>query len=300
MWFKNLHVYRLDAFQLDAAQLEERLRSQVFNASSTLEKQRYGWIAPRGEAQLVHAVAGHYLLAFRSEKKLLPASVVNQVARERALDIETQQGYKPGRKQMREIKEAVTDELLPRAFSVWRDTAAWIDPTRGRLVIDAASSTRCDEIMQFLSKALDGQGARLLQTQVSPTSAMTGWLADDMAPAGFSIDQEAELRSPTQSKATVRYVRHTVEADDVRRHIERGKLCTRLALTWADRVSFVLTETLAIKRVTPLDVIQENTDVAAGDEAERFDNEFTLMTGELSQMIDALVDVLGGEKKAAP
>ena len=29
-------------------------------------------------------------------------------------------------------------------------------------------------------------------------------------------------------------------------------------MTWADRVSFVLTEGLDIKRVTPLDVLREN------------------------------------------
>jgi len=34
----------------------------------------------------------------------------------------------------------------------------------------------------------------------------------------------------------------------VRRHIAAGKQCTRLALTWADRVSFVLTESLAVDR----------------------------------------------------
>lgn len=33
----------------------------------------------------------------------------------KAQEIEEQQVYKPGRKHMREIKEAVTDELPPRA-----------------------------------------------------------------------------------------------------------------------------------------------------------------------------------------
>ncbi len=37
----------------------------------------------------------------------------------------------------------------------------------------------------------------------------------------------------------------------VRRHIQSGKQCTRLAMTWADRVSFVLTESLDVKRIAP-------------------------------------------------
>ncbi len=299
MWFKNLQVYRLASFNFDHAQLDEKLRPLMFQPTNSLEKQRFGWVAPCGGEELVHSVGGHYLLAFRSEKKLLPASVITQVARERAQEIEEQQGYKPGRKQMREIKEAVTDELLPRAFSVWRDTRIWIDPAKERLVIDAGSLTRCDEVMQLLSKSLEGVGCQLLQTLQTPVGAMTAWLADDEAPYGFTIDQEAELQSPTQSKATVRYVRHTVDAEDVQRHIEQGKQCTRLALTWADRVSFVLTDSFALKRIAPLDVIQESMDGTAADEAERFDNDFTLMTGELSQMLDALIAALGGEKPEA-
>src|SRR5690606_8602669 len=134
------------------------------------------------------------------------------------------------------------------------DTLVWIDPKANLLVIDAASSAKCDEVMQLLNKSVERLGARPLHTTESPVAAMTNWLASDEAPAGFTVDQDTELRSSAQSKATVRYVRHAVEADDVRRHIAAGKQCTRLALTWADRVSFVLTENLSVKRVTPLDV----------------------------------------------
>lgn len=301
MWFKNLQLYRLSTpFTLDAAELDDKLAPLAYEPGSTLDMQRQGWVPPREGGTLVHSVGGQFLISLRSEKKLLPASVVNQVAKARAQEIEEQQGFKPGRKQMREIKEAVTDELLPRAFSIWRDTLVWIDPKANLLVIDAASSAKCDEVMQLLNKSVDRLGARPLQTTESPVTAMTNWLASDEAPAGFTVDQDTELRSSAQSKATVRYVRHAVEADDVRRHIAAGKQCTRLALTWADRVSFVLTENLSVKRVTPLDVLKENTDSGASDEAERFDADFALMTGELGRMLDDLTQALGGEKGDAP
>src|SRR5690606_19915550 len=164
----------------------------------------------------------------------------------------------------------------------------------------AASSAKCDEVMQLLNKSVERLGARPLQTVDSPVTAMTNWLASDEAPAGFTVDQDTELRSSAQSKATVRYVRHAVEADDVRRHIAAGKQCTRLALTWSDRISFVLTENLSIKRVTALDVLKESGDSSATDEAERFDADFALMSGELSRMLDDLVEALGGEKGDTP
>jgi recombination associated protein RdgC len=79
--------------------------------------------------------------------------------------------------------------------------------------------------------------------------------------------------------------------------VQAGKQCTRLALTWADRVSFTLTEGLDIKRVSPLDVLKEGQDSTARNDAEQFDSDFTLMTGELSRMIADLVEALGGERK---
>jgi len=83
----------------------------------------------------------------------------------------------------------------------------------------------------------------------------------------------------------------------VRRHIQSGKQCTRLAMTWADRISFVLTEGLDVKRVAPLDVLKEGNDNMATNDDEKFDSDMMLMTGELAKMLAELVEALGGEKK---
>lgn len=83
----------------------------------------------------------------------------------------------------------------------------------------------------------------------------------------------------------------------MRRHIQSGKQCTRLAMTWADRVSFVLTESLDVKRVAPLDVLKENPDAATQNDDEKFDSDMTLMTGEVAKLLAELVDSLGGEKR---
>jgi recombination associated protein RdgC len=132
----------------------------------------------------------------------------------------------------------------------------------------------------------------------SPASAMTGWLAADEAPTNFSIDQDTELRASGESRAAIRYVKHSIDADDVRRHIGYGKHCTRLALTWADRVSFVLTESLDIRRIAPLDLMNENGDALGQTDDERFDADFVLMTGELAKLLSDLLLSLGGERKA--
>ena len=298
MWFKNLQIYRLPApWAMAPEQLEESLAPQTFQPCSSLDMITQGWVSPRDNGMLVHTVNRQMLIQLGTEKKLLPASVINQVSKAKAAEIEEQQGFKPGRKQMREIKEDVTDELLPRAFSIRSNTRVWIDPINGWLVVDAGTAGKADEVLKLLLKSIAKFPLETLRVVQSPVGAMTGWLVADEAPGGFTVDQDTELRSTTESKATVRYVRHTLEAEDVRRHIESGKQCTRLAMTWADKISFVLTESLTIKRIAPLDVIKEGDDGMTKNDDERFDSDMMLMTGELAKMLKDLVEALGGEMK---
>lgn len=295
MFFKNLQIYRLPArWAMTAAVLEQALAPQQFTPATSMDLVRQGWAAPRGaDAPLVHAVGGQFLLQLKTEKKLLPSTVVNQVAAARALEMEEAQGFLPGKKAMKELKERVTDELLPRAFAILSTTAVWIDPVNGWLVVDAASPSKADEVIKLLLKSVDKLPLESLRVMRSPVGAMTEWLQADESPAGFTVDQDAIMRATGESKAQVAYKRHTLEADDIRRHIAAGKQCTRLAMTWNDKISFVLDESLAIKSVKALDILRECAIGEAADE--RFDSDFTLMTGELAKMLAHLVEALGGE-----
>ncbi|RXZ36478.1 recombination-associated protein RdgC [Oxalobacteraceae bacterium CAVE-383] len=296
MWFKNLQIYRLPApWKITPDQLAAAIATQAFTPCSSLELLSQGWVSPRNNGMFVHTVNRQMMILLGTEKKLLPASVINQVTKARAAEIEEQQGFAPGRKQMRELKEDVTDELLPRAFSIQSSTWVWIDPVNGWLVIDAGNAGKAEEVLKLLIKAIDKFPLETLRTVLSPVTAMTGWLASDEAPSGFTVDQDTELRSTGEGKATVRYVRHALEADDVRRHIESGKQCTRLAMTWNDKISFVLTEGLTVKRIAPLDVLKEDSEGSTRNDDERFDSDMMLMTGELHQMLTALIDALGGQ-----
>ncbi|WP_087723358.1 recombination-associated protein RdgC [Pandoraea sp. PE-S2T-3] len=298
MWFRNLQIFRISDWTLSTERLNELLQKQAFREPSAMELHTTGWSSPREGGELAHVVNRQILLALRTEKKLLPASVINQVTRAKAADLEEQQGFKPGRKQMKELKEQVTDELLPRAFGIRRDTRVWIDPVNRWLVIDAASPTKADEVRSLLLKTLDIT-LENIELNEAPVAVMTSWLAGNEAPGGFTVDQDVELRSNTDEKAAVRYVRHPLDGVDVRQHIQSGKRTTRLAMTWNDRISFVLTDAFAIKRVTPLDIIKDAADPTAEGEAEKFDADVALMTGELAKLLDDLIEAVGGEREEA-
>ncbi|MDO9226604.1 MAG: recombination-associated protein RdgC [Pseudomonadota bacterium] len=299
MWFKNLVVYRLPAaLKLDTAALEEKLATLTMQPCGNMDRETLGWVSPRGDDRLLHVLNHQVLIVLGQEGKLLPSSVVNQFAEEKAAEIEEQQGFKVGKKQMRDLKEQVTDELLPRAFVRRRTTWAWIDPVNGWLVVDAAAPAKAEVVLEALSKSVDDLPVKSLHTELSPSAAMTEWLLSGEAPAGFSIDRDLELRASDEGKATVRYVRHDLEGEEIAAHIGAGKQATKLAMTWNDRISFVLGEQMEIKRVAFLDILKEQSE--QGESAdEQFDLDFALMSGELAKLLTDVVAALGGEKAAA-
>lgn len=295
MWFKNIFIYRLPAgCTVTAASLQEALALKPLQPCGGLDKQSRGWISCRGDDRLVHVANQQILFALGVEQKLLPAAIINRFAKERVAAIEAQQGYKVGRKEMKDIKAAVTEALLPRAFAMRRTTFAWLDTINGRLIIDAASSARADELLEQLTQTLDALPVKPLHTELSPVAAMTDWVAGNV-PRGFTIDRELELRSTGENKASVRYANHALEGAEILAHIAAGKRAIRLGLTWNDRISFVLTEQLQIRRLEFLDIIKEESAALADNADEMFDLDFTLMTGELARMLADLTEALGGE-----
>nr|WP_276598042.1 recombination-associated protein RdgC [Roseateles koreensis] len=289
-------VYRIGpTWQAHAQTIEEALEKQVFVECGATQAQSLGWTSPRGvpHAPLVEDIGGHFLLKLMLEQRVLPGSVVKRRVDEMAARIEQETGRKPGKKQGKELKEQATLELLPMAFTKQSSIRVWIAPAQQLLMIDAGSASRAEEVVTLLIKALDGLNLHLIQTAEAPAACMAAWLMDGVPPAGFTIDRECELKSGDEMKSVVRYARHALDIEEVRQHLTGGKAPTRLAMTWKDRVSFMLTDTFQIKKISFLDLAFEGRDSPEKDEA--FDADAALATGELSKLIPELIEGLGGE-----
>ncbi|MXS85384.1 recombination-associated protein RdgC [Nitrosomonas sp. HPC101] len=290
MWFKNLQIYRLVDEMIAPDELRAYLAKQTLQGCLGLEAQSRGWISPGAEdADLVYSYGQQILIALGIEKKLLPVSVVNQLAQVRAQEMEARQGYAPGRKQMKEIKEAAYHELLSRAFAVRQRNHVWIDPADGWFIIEGANATRADTLIEVFIKST-GIGLKRVRTSVTPIAAMTTWLSGDDPPSIFSVDSDSIFRSREDKKASVSYIRQSPDPQEITRHVRTGKEVIKLAMTWRDKISFTLDENLQLKRMTVLDIDHEPAETAA----EQFDSDFLLMTGELRQLLPELMDALGG------
>jgi recombination associated protein RdgC len=293
--FKNVMVYRVGAgWSATVEQIEEALDRERFAPCGPTQERAAGWVAPRGEEHgaLVESIGGQYLMKLMVESKAVPAAVVKRKAEERALEIEAATGRKPGKKETRELRDEAKLSLLPMAFTKRGSVAVWLDVQAGRLVIDAASQGRADEVITALVKVLDGLAVHELHTATSATAAMSEWLSTQQPPAGFSIDRECELKAVDASKSAVRYAHHALDIEEIRQHISEGKLPTRLAMTWDDRVSFVLTESMQLRKLVFQDGVFEKT---SKEKEDGFDADAAIATGEIGRLLPDLLEALGGE-----
>ena len=295
--FKNAFVYRIEHWAPPTlTEMEERLSRSRFMACGATQPESAGWVSPRGNANaaLAESIGGQVVFKLCTVTKAVPGGVVKAEVQAKLDAIEKETGRRPKGKRAKEVKEAVVHELLPRAFPKRSDTLVWLDHQAQLVWVGAGTAKKADAVVSRLVELLGGGlKLNLLQTALSPATAMAQWLSSKEAPPGFTVDRECELKQPDSEKATVRYARHTLEIDELAEHIRQGKMPTRLALTWNGRVSFMLTEALTLKKIELLDVVLENAPKGQ-DEEGGFDADVALSTGELRQMMPALIDALGG------
>lgn len=297
--FKSATLYRIN-WQRDitTALVEKALDTQAFTPCAPTQEKSVGWIPVRGDQHglLLESIGGQWIARLMVETRTVPSAAIQRATEERIQIVLKETGRKPGKKETREIKDDARLALMPQAFPKQVAIWAWIDAKAGLLVLDTASQACADEVITALVKALDGLVVVPINTQIAPAAAMATWLTTHEGPKSFSVDRECELKATDESKAVVRYTRHALDTEEVSQHIAMGKLPMRLALTWNDRVSLVLTEGLQLKKLAFLDVVFEGA--SQDEKSDAFDADVAITTGELGQLIPDLLLALGGEVTA--
>jgi recombination associated protein RdgC len=303
--FKSASFFRIaDDFVLPPLEvLEEALQTTRFLPCGATQPESSGWVAPRGNKStaLVENINRQVIMRLCTERRPVPASAIKAAVEERIEKYKQETGReRVGAKIKKEFREEVLVDLMPRAFTKQSSTTLWLDPVNKFIVVDSGSLTGADKVVSALVEALSsiagaaGLKAQPVQTSQSAAVCMAHWLSSREAPVGFTVDRDCELKTPDDEKSAVRYSRHTLEIDEVAEHIAAGKVPTQLAMTWNDRVSFVLSDAGQIRKLKLLDVVLDGIGDRGKDD-DGFDTDAAILTGELSAMIPDLLEALGGE-----
>lgn len=298
MWFKNLAIYRLtEPFTLTPIELEEKLSQSVFRHCGQTEESTQGWAAPLGgnAQQLVHVTNGNFMITLQREEKVLPAAVVNELLQEKILEAEDKKGAKLSKKEKTELKDELIFELLPRAFAFSSKTYAYIDVKNGWIVVNSGSANKAENILSFLRKNLGSLAVVPINTIDRPSVIMTNWLTTNSLPSGLVIEDECELRSPEEEGGIIRCKKHDLFLPEIGNHLASGKEVSKLAVSLDDKLSFTIDNTLVVKRLKFLDLVQQQrSDTETNSEAESFDADFSIMSLEIAEFIPKLLGLFGG------
>lgn len=303
MWFKNLYIVQITSeFTLTPEELEEKLQAYCAKPCGVLQEFSYGWTPPLGResSMLVHSIAGYHMIAVRKESKLLPATIVRDAAQEKIAVLEETQGRKASGREKASIREETRTELMSRAFHKSQTLFAYIDLKNNWLIIDTTNQKKADEFMELLRKSVGKFDIANLQTEKTPRLVMSNWLLSKQAPAEFNVETQCQMVDSQDVKTVVKFVNHDLMHDEISQHLLAGKQAVELALTWQNQISFVVTDSLLIKRFQLLDLIKaEMNEVQAEDKAERFDADFAIMTSAISELLPAVFNLFGGLTRLA-
>ena len=292
MWFKQVTPFRV--FELpEKRYLDESLGNSWFTEPQGLDWFTEGFTHPTAFSDTaVVEVEKTMLIALKREEKVLPSAAIKHKLDEQIIKIQVNEGRNVGRKEKQELREAIIDDLLPKALTKSSRTNGMLDT--GWLWVDTASRHKAENLLTKLREALGGLPAQQPVARQSPASLMTNWLLQGEAQGRFVFDSDVTLVGAGDVAPKVKISRKDLTAEDVVQHAKNGMAVTELGLVWNGRVAFILTQDLTLKRIKWLDVVQEEAQDNCDDAQSQAYATQLLMTAALSMIFSELVELLGG------
>ena len=292
MWFKQVTPFRV--FELpEKRYLDESLGNSWFTELQGLDWFSEGFTHPNAFTDLaVFEAQKTMLISLMREEKVLPSAAIKHKLDEQVVKIQTAEGRNVGRREKHELREAIIDNLLPNALIKSSRTyglfaGEW-------LFVDTANRRKAENLLTKLREALGGLPAQQPVPRQSPASLMTNWLLQGEAQGRFVLDSDVTLVGVGDVAPKVKISRKDLTAEDVVQHAKNGMTVTELGLVWNDRVAFILTQDLTLKRIQWLDVVQEEAEGSCDDAESMAYATQLLMAAALSVILGELVDLLGG------
>ncbi|MFT5162855.1 MAG: recombination associated protein RdgC [Alteromonadaceae bacterium] len=297
MWFSNIYFFKFtQPFETSQEELEKSLDELKFTPCGTLDLSKFGWTSALGNntSGYTHEANGNIYLRAKKEEKILPASVIKDLLEEKVANIEKAESRPVKKKEKEQIKEDIIHSLLPQAFTKSSYVSGYIDTNNQLLLINVSSKNKADDFMSLLRKAIGTLPVEPVRKDGTIELLLTHWLKDQALPDQFSLEMEAELKSPEEDGAVVKVKQQDLTADEITRHMETGKQVTKLALLWQERVSFIIQDDISIKRVKFGELIKEqNDDIPSDDKLAKMDADFTLMAAEFGELIPYIIKEVG-------
>lgn len=289
--FKNLAIYKMgDELNIEVEDLREKMSACLFTPCSGDAVSSAGWIpAISGFEDVCYSSNGQILLTIKTEEKILPSAVIKEFLDEKVARIEEMEGKKLKKADKDRLKDEVIYELLPRAFSKYNKTLIWINNAKKFIIVETGSFNKAEDALALLRKTLGSLPVTPMETTNPIENTLTAWIRDGEVAEGFTVLDEAELKATLEEGGVLTSKKEDLFSEEIKQHIEAGKQVTKLAVDWQEKVSFLISNDGMIKKIKMSDsVLERNSEISKEDFALKFDADFVLETGELTELIEEI------------
>lgn len=243
--------------QLPSAEaMNEHLAKVPFEELQSHQPAGSGFVTVEPGEELTYVFTGGFAFSLRMDEKIVPASVVRTELKKRIASFEDQEGYKPGRKVIVELRERVVADLVSRALVKTKIVTCLYDTKRNYLYVPALASGVRERVMTQLIRAVESiksQTIHVSEAKGSLTIRLQRELNDEAGieepPFGdFEVGSKVVMVGP-ESKITFDLSGGPQDAaQGINETISAGAQVTEIALI-RNGVSFRLTHDFLLKGI---------------------------------------------------
>lgn len=229
----------------------------------------------------VATAGGFEAFRIKHQAKIIPGSVVREIAEESIREIEESEGRKVGRKEARDIKDSVLQGLLPRALIKTTYITAYYNRRQSLLFLPVAGKNLADTCMSALVKACGAVKATTIHFSNIKGGLTTRLPTRDFGE--FTIGGMVKLESES-GKRTFDLTDIDSADEGLGEALSQGAEVTEIELC-GEGMTFRLTHDFVLKRI----VFDERAeDDADEDEQWAWQQDVTLQVGLLTRTANDL------------
>ncbi|WLD56956.1 recombination-associated protein RdgC [Salinispirillum sp. LH 10-3-1] len=288
MWFKNAFVYQVrDTEFLQRLRQGANLEQHAFHHCLPTQPVSLGLIPPHGEMTELQLATQDFLVwQLRREERLLPSAVVNEALADKISELQRKEDRRVGRNEKMDLKDEVTLELLPRAFTRSQRHMVIADLKSGWLYVQCGSEARADDITAFLRDAFDELPVLPLGSLCQPEPVIAEWLISGELPEGITVMDELALRHGTED-GTIKVRQLPWDSEEVQNLLSVGYRPSEVLLNWNEQITVLLNDKCVFKRLKYADDMLEQAAQEGGDSAlAEWEAGLHIMTAALRSLAD--------------
>lgn len=296
-FLNTMMIYKLNG-SIDPEALERDLSAYPFQPCGSQDMQRTGWVSPDDSGNLAYCDGNQILLVAEREEKVIPAEQRRRSEQERFRAFEVREGAKPNKAQKDSMRDEVLHTLLPRAFTKRSQVRLIVDLNTSLIIVETKSAKRAEDTLALLRKSIGSLPVVPLTLETPIELTLTEWLKTGDVPAGYKLGEDAKLVDLLSMGGKVTMKDSDLLSDEVKQHIEAGKVVQSVRLDWQDRIGFTLNDGFVLSGIKFADsLLEQNDDIDRDDPAARFKADFILMMAEVNALVASLIGALGGVAK---